>query len=121
MPTVLVISAADNVATALEDLEAGARVDVGGQMIAIAERIPRGHKVALQAIPAGREVIKYGSPIGSATVDIRPGTHVHIHNVASARGRGDLAARAHAGTRIAEPRLAEPPDSVADRESETVS
>jgi hypothetical protein len=110
-------------------------------MIAIAERIPRGHKVALQAIPAGREVIKYGSPIGSATVDIRPGTHVHIHNVASARGRGDLAARAHGldeaaaeqptrapGGRppgcknaAAEPRLAEPPDSAVDRESETVS
>ena len=38
-----------------------------------------------------RGVIKYGSPIGVATATIPPGAHVHTHNVASARGRGDLA------------------------------
>jgi hypothetical protein len=49
--------------------------------------------------------VKYGSTIGTATDDIQPGEHVHTHNVASGRGRGDL----H-GTSAQEPRLAEPPD-----------
>jgi altronate dehydratase len=86
----LVISAADNVATALEVLEPGRTVRLGAITITIAEAIPRGHKVALQAIRAGEHVIKYGSPIGHASADIAAGTHVHTHNVASARGRGDL-------------------------------
>jgi len=38
----------------------------------------------------GEPVIKYGSPIGLATVEIAEGQHVHVHNVASTRGRGDL-------------------------------
>jgi hypothetical protein len=117
----LVISARDNVATALDDLEAGAMVEVGEQPVAVAERIPRGHKVALRPIAAGEPVVKYGSPIGTATVDIPVGAHVHVHNVASSRGRGDLAARARADARIGEPRIAEPPDAVGDRESETVT
>jgi altronate dehydratase len=86
----LVISAADNVATALEPLEAGRNIRIGAIALTIAELIPRGHKVALCAIRAGERVIKYGSPIGSASADIAPGAHVHTHNVASARGRGDL-------------------------------
>src|SRR5262245_32696339 len=66
-----------------------------------AEPIPRGHKIALRAIHAGDRVIKYGSPIGTASSEIAAGAHVHTHNVASARGRGDLAATEH--TRLAEP------------------
>ena len=91
MNAALVISAADNVATALEPLDAGRSVELGAITITIAAAIPRGHKVALRAIRAGEQVIKYGSPIGTATSDIAAGTHVHTHNVASARGRGDLA------------------------------
>ena len=40
-----------------------------------------GHKYALVSIKAGENVIKYGSPIGHATVDIAAGEHVHTHNV----------------------------------------
>ena len=90
MNPLLVISGADNVATALEPLDAGRVVDLGAITVTITEAIPRGHKVALRAIAAGERVIKYGSPIGSASSDIAAGTHVHTHNVASARGRGDL-------------------------------
>jgi altronate hydrolase len=86
----LVISAADNVATALEPLDPGRTLSFGALTITIVEAIPRGHKVALQAIGAGERVVKYGSPIGNASSDIAPGTHVHTHNVASTRGRGDL-------------------------------
>jgi len=90
MNAALLISAADNVATALEPLDPGRTVHIGAITITIAEAIPRGHKVALCAIRAGERVVKYGSPIGSASSDIAPGMHVHTHNVASARGRGDL-------------------------------
>lgn len=40
-----------------------------------------GHKYALTDIKAGENVIKYGSPIGHATEDIKKGDHVHTHNV----------------------------------------
>jgi altronate dehydratase len=102
----IVISARDNVATALEALEAGRVLDVEAARVTVAEPIPRGHKIALRTIRAGDEVIKYGSAIGTATADIAPGAHVHTHNVASDRGRGDRAEDA----RVAGPRLAEPPE-----------
>jgi len=91
MNTAIVITAADNVATALEPLDAGRTLRLGDTTITVAEAIPRGHKVALRAIRTGEPVVKYGSPIGNASADIEPGAHVHTHNVASTRGRGDLA------------------------------
>lgn len=92
MNAAIVISALDNVATALEPLAAGQTIEAGGSTVAVAEAIPLGHKVALRAIPAGAVVVKYGSAIGHASSAIAAGTHVHTHNLASDRGRGDLAA-----------------------------
>lgn len=92
MNPAIVISERDNVATALEPLEAGQTIDMSGSQLAVIEAIPRGHKVALRAIGAGDVVVKYGSAIGHASCDIASGTHVHTHNVVSDRGRGDLAA-----------------------------
>ena len=40
-----------------------------------------GHKYALCDIKKGENIIKYGNPIGHATVDIKAGEHVHTHNV----------------------------------------
>ncbi len=108
---VLVISARDNVATALEPLDAGRRLEIGNVAVTVAEPIASGHKVALRAIAAGEAVIKYGSPIGLASADIAPGAHVHTHNLSSSRGRGDL----DAPPVPASPRLAEPPDDPAGR------
>jgi altronate dehydratase len=127
MSLALVISARDNVATALEPLDAGQTIQVGSASLTVVEPIPRGHKVALHPIGAGEAVVKYGSPIGTASSNIAAGAHVHTHNVASSRGRGDLGGRghdAHGGTgssivpgvagRKADdpsaPRIAEPPD-----------
>ncbi|HET7695667.1 MAG TPA: UxaA family hydrolase [Vicinamibacterales bacterium] len=102
----IVISDADNVATALEALEVGQVLAAVGSLT-VREPIPRGHKIAVRAIRAGAEVMKYGSPIGRATSDIPPGAHVHTHNVSSARGRGDLGRHSSIGT---DGRIAEPPD-----------
>ena len=106
MKAALVISDRDNVATALETLEPGRLVSIGEIQLVVRERIPHGHKVALTSVAIGQPVIKYGSPIGLASADIQAGEHVHTHNVASSRGRGDLDVLPS----TAEPRLAEPSD-----------
>ena len=107
MTDVLVVSARDNVATALESLEPGRVIELADSTVRVGEAIPRGHKVALRALAKGDQVIKYGNAIGTATMAIAAGTHVHTHNVASARGRGDLPAVPPGSPA----RLAEPPDA----------
>ena len=104
MKAALVISERDNVATALHALEPGGPLEVAGTSLTVRDPIPSGHKIALRDIAAGQAVVKYGSPIGVATAPIAAGAHVHTHNVASSRGRGDLAPTA--GPAV--PRLAEP-------------
>lgn len=42
-----------------------------------------GHKVAAVPIKYGEKIIKFGVPIGSATMDIDAGAHVHVHNMKS--------------------------------------
>jgi hypothetical protein len=100
---VIVISHADNVATALEALEPGRVIQHDGTAVTVREPIPRGHKLAVRAVAAGDAVVKYGSSIGIATAAIEPGAHVHTHNLSSERGRGDLASPLLRDGRIAEP------------------
>ena len=84
---VIVINEKDNVATALEPLNAGAEVSVEVQnriqKITLLSDIPMGHKFALKEVEQGGAVIKYGEPIGQSTVKINRGEHVHVHNVVS--------------------------------------
>lgn len=67
----------DNVAVALTDLHAGETV----AGITLREDVPAGHKVALAPLHPGDKVIKYGYPIGHATVEVAPGSWLHTHNV----------------------------------------
>lgn len=117
MKAALVISDRDNVATALQPLQAGQVVEVGTVTVTVTEAIAAGHKVALRAIAIGEPVIKYGSPIGTASAPIVAGEHVHTHNVASSRGRGDI----EPGPSDLQPRLAEPSDDAAGRSNGTPS
>lgn len=73
----------DNVAVAVHALAHGDTFTAGDVREAVDE-IPAGHKVALDRIAAGDPVIKYGFPIGRATVTIEPGQWVHSHNLATA-------------------------------------
>lgn len=90
----IMIKGQDNVATALRDLEPKETVTVGigtkSKRILIHERIPYGHKFAVQDIEKGEHIFKYGEIIGRATQEITAGAHAHIHNIESLRGRGDL-------------------------------
>jgi len=90
---VLMIDETDNVATVLEPVASGTKVSVataGGSVdVVVKNDIPYGHKFALTAIARGTPVRKYGSSIGDALSDIAAGEHVHMHNVAGGRLRGD--------------------------------
>jgi Altronate dehydratase len=66
------INPADNVAVALQDLSKGAVVEG----VTLSMDIPRGHKIVLQDLKAGENVIKYGFPIGHVTRDAAAGTMV---------------------------------------------
>jgi altronate hydrolase len=71
----------DNVAVARVPLSVGAELRVGETRIAVLDPIPHGHKVALQPIPAGETVRRYGQSIGRARIAIESGRHVHTHNL----------------------------------------
>ena len=89
MSKVIILDKTDNVATAIEDLPEGTVVvSAHGETRAV-EPIPFGHKIALVALPAGTEILKYGESIGLALGDIARGACVHVYNVDSQRGRGD--------------------------------
>lgn len=87
---VIVLHATDNVGTAVADLAAGDVLDLPGGALRIAEAVPFGHKVALARIAEGAPIVKYGESIGVAKCDVALGACVHVHNVESQRGRGDL-------------------------------
>ena len=94
MKQIVVLNDADNVATSLIPLEAQARVEVEldgeRRTIDVLDSIPFGHKLAIRPLAAGDDVLKYGEVIGRASEAIEPGRWVHVHNVESARARGDL-------------------------------
>ena len=90
MNTLLLLSENDNVLTCTTAIKMGESLDCAGVTITAVNDIPVYHKVANAFIPAGGEVYKYGEVIGIASADIHPGEHVHVHNLESARGRGDI-------------------------------
>ena len=58
------INPADNVAVAINDVEAGVCFGIDGVSITALTKIPAGHKVALKDLAEGEDVVKYGFPIG---------------------------------------------------------
>ena len=95
MKKAIVLDTKDNVATLLTDVDKNdvvqARRGEEATEIIVKEKIQFGHKFAMEKIRKGEHVIKYGEVIGQASQDIDEGRHVHVHNVESLRGRGDLA------------------------------
>jgi altronate dehydratase small subunit len=95
----LKINDLDNVATIFANhITSGTEVEVrdkaGHSMtFRVIGDIPYGHKFALQPIAKGEPIIKYGEEIGIASRDIKKGEYVHVHNLDSMRGRGDLEKR----------------------------
>lgn len=72
----------DNVAVARSAIPSGTVLRIADNEIVTRSEIPSGHKVAVVAIDAGSNVLKYGQVIGGASQPILPGDHVHLHNLA---------------------------------------
>ncbi len=95
MNRAIILNERDNVATAIADLNTGELVRIKkppGEWINVKlqEAIPLGHKFACEDIAEGGIIRKYGETIGCAVGSIGKGMHVHVHNLNSLRGRGDL-------------------------------
>ena len=86
----------DNVATIFaNDISDGMEVEIRDKKgntedVTVIGDVPYGHKIAVKEITKGDQIIKYGEEIGVATADIKKGEYVHVHNLDSMRGRGDL-------------------------------
>ncbi len=72
---------ADNVAIAGAGLSPGERVEGSGVAVTALCFVPAGHKIALDDIPGGAAIRRYGERIGVARRAIRAGEHVHTDNV----------------------------------------
>jgi altronate hydrolase len=81
MTSVLRIDTKDNVAVALVPLLPGDIIELVGAELLARDVIPKGHKIALNRIGKGENVIKYGFPIGHAERNILSGQLVHTHNM----------------------------------------
>ena len=71
------INPGDNVAVALTDLKAGEAV-CG---VVLKTDVPRGHKVLLQDLPSGSNVVKYGFPIGHLLRDAAAGEMIDHRSI----------------------------------------
>lgn len=102
----LILHPDDNVAVLTARAQAGD--DPLGLGTALTAPVSAGHKIARAAIPAGAPVLKFGQFIGTATMGIAVGDHVHSHNCAFANPTHDYAigadlAQAEAAVRHAQP------------------
>ncbi|MBQ7064023.1 MAG: galactarate dehydratase [Firmicutes bacterium] len=75
-PLYIRIKAEDNVAIAVHAIAAGTEIMDG---VVTREDIPQGHKIALEAIPEGGAIIRYGVTLGYALRDIEKGGWINEH------------------------------------------
>ena len=91
MVNLLIHDKEDTVGVATADISAGEMAEglfmdtQDAFEIKALQDIPLGHKIALKDHKVGDTVIKYGHDIGNVVADIKPGDHVHIHNLKTKR------------------------------------
>lgn len=90
MTNSILIDAKDNVAVATEEIAQHDNIcffEPGGmrKQLTAVDAITIYHKFATETIAIGCPIIKYGEHIGIAATEIKPGMHVHAHNVKSVR------------------------------------
>jgi hypothetical protein len=73
----------DNCATVFEEIPENTNINLGEVFIKINQKVPFGHKFALDNINKGEFIKKYGVIIGMATKDIKRGDWIHTHNIKS--------------------------------------
>ena len=86
---VIRLHAADDVVIARHQLISGAKIEEEG--VTVSGLIPAGHKVAVRHLDVDQPVRRYNQIIGVTTRPIKPGQHVHTHNMAMAEFSRDYA------------------------------
>ena len=69
----------DDVVIARRQLVSGTQI--AEEKVTVTGLVPPGHKLAARAVKKGDPVRRYNQIIGFAARDIRPGEHVHLHNM----------------------------------------
>ena len=77
----LKINPADYVVVCLQAISAGTTIEVDGKTVTLLQDTPAGHKVAINDMKEGEDVIKYGYPIGHATKDLKAGEWINEDNL----------------------------------------
>jgi len=87
----LIHTRGDHVGVATSDIDSGESVvgvymdDDSSVEVEAKTALPLGHKIAVEALESGADVIEYGISIGKATMNLSKGDYVHTHNLKSAR------------------------------------
>ncbi len=81
--SLILLNPQDNVLVAGREIAKGESVVISGMKIEVSQNVKLGFKLAAKKITTGEKILKYGIPIGSASMDILPGEIVHIHNLQS--------------------------------------
>jgi altronate hydrolase len=83
------LNPADDVVIARIELPAG--TEIIKEKVRTSVTVPAGHKIATRDIKVGERVRRYNQIIGFATQPIKPGDHVHVHNLAMGDFQRDYA------------------------------
>jgi altronate hydrolase len=83
------LNAADDVVIARVELPAG--TEIIKEKVRTSVTVPAGHKIATREVKVGEPVRRYNQIIGFATQPIKPGDHVHVHNLAMGDFQRDYA------------------------------
>lgn len=75
------INSKDNVVIVLRNYKKDEVIKIDEKEIKILQETMKGHKIALENISKGENILKYGMPIGYALEDIKVGEWVHTHNI----------------------------------------
>lgn len=75
------INAADTVIVCLRPFSKGESVRVDEKEITILQDTPAGHKILIQNVGKGTNIIKYGYPIGHAKEDLQAGQWINENNL----------------------------------------
>jgi len=79
MNNLIILNKNDNVAVTTFSISP--QTKIADQGIVSIDPIPFGHKICLKPINKGEPIIKYDQVIGFASKSIKPGEHVHSHNL----------------------------------------
>ena len=75
------INPADTVVVCLREFKKGETIDVNGKSIEISQDTPIGHKILLNDVTKGTNIIKYGYPIGHVKENLKAGQWINDDNL----------------------------------------